>query len=134
MILTICFLFILFIFNIELIMTEDTNGLKNGTTKEFPKKKFLFISYDALISDIAWQVTKEGHEAKYYIKEKEYRDSADGLVEKTDDWEKEVEWADIIVFDDVLGQGTMAQKLREKGKLVVGGTPYTDRLEDERGF
>jgi phosphoribosylamine---glycine ligase len=24
--------------------------------------------------------------------------------------------------------------LRKKGKLVVGGTPYTDRLEDDRAF
>jgi phosphoribosylamine--glycine ligase len=24
--------------------------------------------------------------------------------------------------------------LRQKGKLVVGGTPYTDRLEDDRAF
>ena len=53
---------------------------------------------------------------------------------KTDDWKKEVEWADVIVFDDVLGQGADAKKLRDQGKLVVGGTPYTDRLEDDREF
>ena len=27
-----------------------------------------------------------------------------------------------------------AQRLRQDGKLVVGGTPYTDRLEDDRAF
>ena len=32
------------------------------------------------------------------------------------------------------GTGTLAAELRAAGKLVVGGTPYTDRLEDERGF
>ena len=40
----------------------------------------------------------------------------------------------MIVFDDVLGQGTQADRLRRAGKLVVGGTPYTDRLEDDRAF
>jgi phosphoribosylamine--glycine ligase len=28
----------------------------------------------------------------------------------------------------------MAKKLRDQGKLVVGGTPYTDMLEDDRSF
>src|SRR3989344_6440334 len=97
-------------------------------------KKFLFISIDALISDIAWQVVKEGHEVKYYIQESEERDIADGFVPKTDDWKKEVDWADVIIFDDVLGHGTKAKKLRDQGKLVIGGTPYTDRLEDDRAF
>ena len=45
-----------------------------------------------------------------------------------------MDWADLIVFDDVLGQGEKAQKLREQGKYVVGGTPYTDKLEDDRSF
>ncbi len=106
----------------------------NGSAKTMEPKKFLFVSYNALISDLAWHVYKEGHEVKYYIKDKGDRDSADGLVPKVDNWEKEVAWADIIVFDDVLGMGTWAEKLRTKGKLVVGGTAYTDRLEDDRGF
>ncbi len=98
------------------------------------KKKFLFVSLDALINDIAWHVVKEGHDVKYYIHDKKIRDIADGFVPKTDDWEKEVEWADIIVFDDVNGMGKKAQKLRQRGKLVVGGTDYTDKLEDDRTF
>ena len=92
------------------------------------KKKFLFVSYDALITDIAWQVIKEGNEAKYFIEHDEEKDIGDGFVAKTDDWKKEVDWADIVVFDDVLGHGTEAKKLREAGKLVIGGTPYTDML------
>ena len=97
-------------------------------------KNYLFVSYDALISDIAWRVVKEGHNVKYYIQNDTDKDIADGFVPKTDEWENEIDWADIIVFDDVLGMGTWAQELREKGKLVIGGTPYTDRLEDDRAF
>jgi phosphoribosylamine-glycine ligase len=98
------------------------------------RKKFLFVSLDALISDVAWQIVKEGHEVKYFIECESEKNIGDGFIPKTDNLEKEIDWADVIVFDDVLGQGAKAQKLRQEGKLVIGGTPYTDMLEDDRGF
>jgi phosphoribosylamine---glycine ligase len=98
------------------------------------KMKFLFVSYDALISDIAWQVVKEGNEVKYWIREEDSADVAEGMVPKIKDWRKEVSWADVIVFDDVLGMGAWAEEMRKKGKAVVGGSPYADRLEDDRTF
>jgi phosphoribosylamine---glycine ligase len=98
------------------------------------RKKFLFVSLDGLIADIAWQVVKEGHEVQLCTDSQSEKEIGNGFVPKTDDWEREVEWADVIVFDDVLGQGAKAQKLRAAGKPVVGGTPYTDRLEDDRAF
>ena len=97
-------------------------------------KHFLFVSLTGLISDIAWQVSKEGHEVRYFIADKKERDIADGFVAKSKDWEKDADWADIIVFDDTLGQGEKAKALRDAGKKVIGGTPYTDRLEDDRSF
>ena len=97
-------------------------------------KRFLFVSIDALISDVAWTVAKEGHEVKYYIEDLGSKDCADGFVAKTNDWEREVEWADVIVFDDVLGHGSKAEALRKAGKLVIGGTAYSDKLEDDRAF
>ncbi|HMC84300.1 MAG TPA: hypothetical protein VKI61_02195, partial [Chitinophagaceae bacterium] len=98
------------------------------------KRKFLFVSYDALISDIAWEVIKEGNDAKYWIRDEMSKDVGDGFIPKTDDWEKELDWADIVVFDDVLGMGTWAADIRKKGKLAIGGTAYTDQLEDDRTF
>jgi phosphoribosylamine--glycine ligase len=96
--------------------------------------KFLFVSYDGLIADIAWEVVKEDQQVKFWIKDPEEKEIADGFVPKADDWKKEVDWADVIVFDDVLGMGAMADELRKKGKLVVGGSAYSDRLEDDRAF
>ncbi|MBU1131060.1 phosphoribosylamine--glycine ligase [Patescibacteria group bacterium] len=98
------------------------------------KKKFLFYSNYGLISDIAWQVIKEGHEVKMYIEDKEFKDSADGLVPKADDWQSWIDWAEVIVFDDSIGQGLKAAKLKRQGKKVIGGTPYTERLEEDRSF
>ena len=98
------------------------------------KKRFLFVSIDALISDTAWQVAREGHDVRYFIENAKDKDIADGFVPKSKDWKKDAEWADIVVFDDVLGQGEKAEALRKQGKAVVGGTPYSDRLEDDRAF
>jgi phosphoribosylamine--glycine ligase len=98
------------------------------------EKKFLFVSIDGLIADIAWQVVKEGQDVKLFVESESEREIADGFVPKTDDWERDVGWADVVVFDDVLGQGSKAARLRAAGKLVVGGTAYTDRLEDDRAF
>jgi len=92
------------------------------------------VSYDGLIGDLAWNVLKEGHEVKYAISNPADREVGAGFVPMVDDWKAEVDWADVIIFDDVLGMGTEAKKLRDAGKLVVGGTPYTDMLEDDRSF
>jgi len=98
------------------------------------KHNFLFVSFSALHIDIAWHVKKEGNNVKYYIQDTDDMAVGDGFVDKVTNWQNEVDWADIIVFDDVMGQGKLAQELRTKGKFVVGGTPYTDQLEDDRSF
>ncbi|NNF67877.1 MAG: phosphoribosylamine--glycine ligase, partial [Gammaproteobacteria bacterium] len=98
------------------------------------KKNFLFVSYDALITDTAWQVSKEGHAVKYFIDAEDSKAIGDGFVPKVDDWEAELDWADVVVFDDVLGHGKLAERVRAAGKLAVGGTEYTDKLEDSRSF
>ena len=97
-------------------------------------KNFLFVSIDGLIGDTAWDIVKEGHNVKYHIHCPEEKEVADGFVPKVESWKEHVDWADVIVFDDVLGQGTKAKKLRDSGKFVIGGTPYTDKLEDDRTF
>jgi len=103
-------------------------------------QKFLFVSADAsLIGDIAWRTAEEGHDVRYFIQRESDQEVADGFVEKTDDWKADVDWADVIVFDDIwlgdqIGTGALAQDLRAKGKAVIGGSPATDRLEEDRGF
>ncbi|MCI0340630.1 MAG: hypothetical protein L0216_05690 [Planctomycetales bacterium] len=95
--------------------------------------RFLFVSKYALIHDLAWEVLKEGHEVRYAILSKADKDVADGFVPKCEDWEKQAEWAEVVVFD-YTDFGAAAEKLRKAGKPVVGGTVYTDRLETDRDF
>jgi phosphoribosylamine--glycine ligase len=96
-------------------------------------RKFLFVSRLGLIHDLAIQVLQEGHAVRYCILSKADRDVADGFLEKVDDWEEHKDWADVLVFDDS-DFGDVCEKLRKAGKAVVGGTRYTDLLEEDRDF
>jgi phosphoribosylamine---glycine ligase len=101
--------------------------------KEPSPPRFLFISKYGLIQDLAWDVRKEGHEVRYHIMSKADREVGDGFVEKVERWEDHKDWADVIVFDDC-EFGNLPDRLRKEGKAVIGGTPYTDRLEMDRDF
>src|SRR3989344_5954854 len=123
-------------------MPSDQNNHPNTLIKsnsngnsEKPEKvlKFLFVSFESLSGDLAWQIKKEGHQVKVFIESKDDQDVYDGILDKVDDWQKHKDWADVIVFDDT-GFGKIADSLRAQGKLVVGGSEYTDKLENNREF
>ena len=103
------------------------------TEKENGKKKLLFVSWESLSGDLAWFAKKEGHEIKCWIKNEDDKDVYDGILEKVSSWEDWVDWADVIIVDDT-GFGEQADKLRANGKKVIGGSVYTDKLEDDRKF
>lgn len=107
--------------------------MKNNLNKPIPKLKFLFVSLESLSGDLALTIKKEGHEVKSYIKEKDDVDVYDGFIDKVDNWQEWKDWADVICFDDV-EFGQIADRLRKEGKLVIGGSDYTDKLEMDRGF
>lgn len=103
----------------------------NGEEKK--RYKFLFATQEALSVDLAWQLTKEGHEVKFYCHDEPEKDVGEGFVTFVDEWEKHKDWADVVVFDDV-GFGSKADQLRKEGKAVFGGAAYTDKLELDREF
>ncbi|MEK7664390.1 MAG: phosphoribosylglycinamide synthetase C domain-containing protein [Patescibacteria group bacterium] len=114
-------------------MTNGQNGKNNLIITEKKKFKFLFVSWESLSGDLAWQIRKGGHEVKIYIKSEDDKDVYDGFLEKVPDWKPYTDWADVIVFDDT-GFGSVADELRKSGKLVIGGSSYTDKLEEDREF
>ncbi len=96
----------------------------------------LFISSECIAGNLAILLKKEGHNVKLYIKNKDDRQNFDNLVEKTNDWEKELKWVGkegLIVFDDV-GWGKVQDDLRKKGHKVFGGCKMADKLEQNREF
>lgn len=96
-------------------------------------KKFLFISRWGESLDIALAVQTEGHTVKMFIEDKASREIGYGFVKKIKDWRKHIDWADVLIFD-YTGYGAECEDLRAKGKLVFGGTVYTDQLELDRNF
>ena len=61
--------------------TADAPGAKT-------KMNFLFVSFDGLIGDIAWNVVKEGHEVRYSIENPDDQEVGAGFVPMVDDWVK----------------------------------------------
>src|SRR3989339_1463384 len=96
-------------------------------------RRFLFVSYDGTITDLAWTVAQEGHEVRLCLEAKGFEEVGKGFVNVIRDWRKSVDWADIVLFDHI-GKGAEADELRKKGKLCIGGSAYTDRLENDRTF
>lgn len=98
--------------------------------------KILFISGELIAADLAYRLKIEGNDVKLYIEDKGKKDCFDNMVEKTNDWKKELEWVGkdgLIVFDDV-GYGKIQDKLRKDGYNVFGGCEAGDRLELDREY
>jgi phosphoribosylamine--glycine ligase len=91
------------------------------------------VSPEALSVDLAHVLRQEGNDVKFSVQSATEKDVGDGFLEKVDSWEDQIDWADVIVFDDI-GFGKTADKLRAEGRKVIGGSMYTDRLENEREF
>ena len=114
----------------EILQNKPEVPQKNGNGFH---KKFLFVSKESLSGDLAWKIRREGNEVRAFIEKESDKDVFDGFIDKVEKWEEHIDWADVVVFDDV-GFGEIADELRAKGKLVVGGSVYTDRLETDREF
>lgn len=100
------------------------------------KLRVLFVSGELIAGDLAYRLKKEGCDVKLYIEDKSRKDCFDGMIKKTNNWRKELEWVGkngLIVFDDV-GYGKIQDELRKEGYLVVGGSEGGDKLEKDRQF
>jgi phosphoribosylamine---glycine ligase len=95
--------------------------------------RFLFVSKEGAIPDLALTVKNEGHQVRMSILDHAEQEVGNGFVDKVEDWRSHIDWPDIIVFD-YAEFGPDIQQLRRRGKCVVGGTEYTDRLEMDREF
>lgn len=100
---------------------------------EYAPKNFLFISRWGEILDIAYAIQNEGNNVKLYIEDKTSREIGNGFVKKVKDWKKQIDWADILIFD-YTGFGKECEELRAADKIVFGGSTYTDLLELDRNF
>lgn len=94
----------------------------------------LFLSNTGCSSSLAIACQDQGHKVRLHIKYKDSKDVADGFVEKIDDYEGSLKWAQLVITDDTISFfGKLSDSLRDQGLPVIGGTKMTDALEDDRG-
>lgn len=96
--------------------------------------RVLVVSNELIGSAVCHQLLREGHDLKLFIGDEDCQSSLEGIVPKTNDWRREIEWVKkdgLIVFDDV-GFGKDAENLRRKGFRVVGGSEESDLMELKR--
>lgn len=100
------------------------------------RTRVLFVSGELIAADLAYRLKQEGCNVRLFIEDESRKDCFENMVEKTDDWKKELDWVGkdgLIVFDDV-GYGKEQDDLRKEGYLVVGGSEGGDKLERDRSF
>jgi len=97
--------------------------------------RFLGIGNGNDLADMYLRLQQRGHDVRVFVGEKETRDIFRGMLDFTDDWERELAWAKdgILIFEGV-EWGETQDALRKKGFHVIGGSALGDRLETDRAF
>jgi phosphoribosylamine---glycine ligase len=103
--------------------------------------RFLGIGDCCDLGALYLRLVEEGHEVKVSIANPLCKGTLAGLVEQTPDWRGELGWIrsagtdGILLFENVAqNRGALQDALRRDGFLVVGGSAYGDRLENDRAY
>lgn len=95
----------------------------------------LIVSMDGVGVPLALRMAEDGHIVKMWIKDPK----AHGLLQgyrnpsKVNDPYKMIDQYD-LVLSDMVGTGTVCDNLVKKGKLVLGGGSFNDKLEMDRAY
>ena len=93
--------------------------------------RFLLISGDGDGLGVALRLKEEGHAVTVQIRNRKARGDYDGLLNKTEAFER-VLTPDTIVLFDSTGGGKTAERLRAQGHAVFGASMFADQLELDR--
>jgi phosphoribosylamine--glycine ligase len=93
--------------------------------------KFIMCSNCGEGAAILYHIMLEGNDVALWIKEKSYAQAWDGLLPKV---KKPTPEKDDVVIFDFSGMGELADKFRKAGHHVLGGSAYSDKLEQDRMF
>ncbi len=103
--------------------------------------RFLGIGDTCDLAALYVRLVGDGHAVKVWISEPLCHGTLAGMVERTPDWRDELDWVraagpdGVILFENVAeDRGALQDALRRDGFIVVGGSAYGDRLENDRAF
>jgi phosphoribosylamine--glycine ligase len=101
--------------------------------------RFLGIGETNDLGDMYLRLKDDGHEVRVFMS---YEDSVgvmDGMLDFTNDWQRELAWVreagdDGVILFETASDGATQDSLRRDGFNVIGGSGLGDRLEHERDF
>ena len=103
--------------------------------------RFLGIGDYCDLGSLYLRLVADGHDVRVSVAEPLCKGTLSGLVPHTEDWEGDLPWIrsagddGIILFENVAGgRGARQDELREEGFLVIGGSAFGDRLENDRAY
>lgn len=101
--------------------------------------RFLGIGDSNDLAAMYLGLAQRGHEVRVCVRKPQYQDVFKGLLEFTDDWERELGWVRAAGYDGFIlfesaTDGVTQDALRNEGFQVIGGSAFGDRLEADRNF
>ncbi|HEX8261497.1 MAG TPA: hypothetical protein VF547_01335 [Allosphingosinicella sp.] len=100
--------------------------------------RFLGVTETCDLGSLYMRLITEGHEVRVFIEDEAAHGTMAGLVPRTGDWRAELDWVGrdgIILFEAVSeGYGALQDVLRAQGHMVIGGSAFGDRLENDRAY
>jgi phosphoribosylamine--glycine ligase len=85
------------------------------------------------------RLQQAGHEVRVFIADFAESGVMDGLLERVESWQQQLDWIrdagshGVIVFETA-DQGEIQDQLRRDGFFVIGGSALGDRLENDRAY
>ena len=96
--------------------------------------RFLVISKDGDGGSLAWRLHEEGNEVGLHIIHSHFKTAWDGILTKVDKWDQFLKDKETVVVFDTTGGGRTAERLRQQGYAVFGGSIFADQIEYDRQF
>lgn len=97
--------------------------------------RLLFVDQNGEGIDLSWRAQTNGHAVKHFIKDDPKSDKIGlNIVPVVREWQKHVEWADLVIFADNTLYLRDVDRLRAEGKLVIGASSASAALELDRNL